>query len=247
MSFPIAGKVALVTGANRGIGKSIVSSLLKHGAAKVYAAVRNPETMADVVRSSGGKVVAVPFDLSKPETILAAAKQTSDVQLVINNAGVLTVTDPLAPNAIEALQYENDVNLYGLLRIAQAYAPILEKNGGGALVQLNSVVSMKSFANFATYSASKAAAYSLTQALRERLKGQGTLVVSVHPGPIATDMGDAAGLTAIAEPPEVVGEAIVEGLTTGRFHVFPDTMARNIGGVYQSFATGVVEADMGAA
>jgi NAD(P)-dependent dehydrogenase (short-subunit alcohol dehydrogenase family) len=103
---------------------------------------------------------------------------------------------------------------------------------------------MKNFANFATYCASKAAAYSITQALREVLKAQGTRVMSVHPGPIATDMGDAAGLTAIAEPPALVGEAIVGALASGDFHVWPDTLAREIGSVYQGFAEGVVEAQV---
>src|SRR5206468_2192040 len=162
---------------------------------------------------------------SRPDTITAAAKAARDVQLVINNAGVLSTSDPLAAGAIEALKHETDVNVYGLIRMAQAFAPVLAANGGGALAQINSVVSVKRFADFATYAASKAAAYSITQALRDRLKGQGTRVLSVHPGPIATDMGDAAGLTAVAEPPSVVAEAIVAGLASDAFHVFPDTMA----------------------
>src|SRR5436309_8949899 len=129
-----------------------------------------------------------------------------------------------------------DVNVFGLIRMAQAFAPVLAANGGGAFVQLNSVVSVKSFPDFATYSASKAAAYSITQALRDRLKAQGTLVVSVHPGPIATDMADAAGLTAVADTPAVVADAIVAGLAAGEFHVFPDKMARNFWEAYRGFA-----------
>ncbi|MEN8447048.1 MAG: SDR family NAD(P)-dependent oxidoreductase, partial [Cyanobacteria bacterium J06555_13] len=112
----------------------------------------------------------------------------------------------------------------------------------GAFIQLNSVASMKCFANFATYSASKAASYSITQALREMLAEQNTIVLSVHPGPIATDMGDEAGLTEIAEPPSLVAAAIIEALTAGDFHVFPDTMAKQIGSAYASFAQNVIEA-----
>ena len=167
------------------------------------------------------------------------------MQLVVNNAGVLKTTGLLAPDAIDSLKFEVDVNVYGLIRMAQAFAPVLAANGGGAFVQLNSVVSVKNFSDFATYSASKAAAYSLTQALREKLKPQGTLVVSVHPGPIATDMGDAAGLTAIAEPPTVVADALVAALAAGSFHVFPDSMARKFWEAYQGFAKGVVEAEGG--
>ncbi len=244
MGFTVSGKTALVTGANRGIGKSIVETLLKQGVAKVYAAVRNPDSAAELVKASGGKVVAIELDLAKPETIRAAAKIAKDVQLVVNNAGVLKVASPLAADAIDALQFEMDINVKGLIHMAQAFAPVLAANGGGAFVQLNSVASIKNFADFATYSASKAAAYSITQALRDKLKSQGTQVVSVHPGPIATDMGDTAGFSAIAEPASLVADGIVAGLAAGEFHVFPDTMARNVWAVYQSFAKNVVEADM---
>jgi NAD(P)-dependent dehydrogenase (short-subunit alcohol dehydrogenase family) len=245
MSFSVQDKVALVTGANRGIGKSIVETLLKNGAKKVYAAVRNPDSAADLVRASGGRVVAVELDLAKPETVTAAAKTAKDVQLVVNNAGVLKTAGPLDVGAIDALRFEIDVNVFGLMRVAQAFAPVLAANGGGAFVQLNSVVSLKCFADFATYSASKAAAYSITQGLRDKLKPQGTLVVSVHPGPIATDMADAAGLGAVAEPASLVADGIVAALAAGEFHVFPDSMARKFWSAYQGFARAVVEAEAG--
>jgi NAD(P)-dependent dehydrogenase (short-subunit alcohol dehydrogenase family) len=243
MGFSVQDKVALVTGANRGIGKSIVETLLKNGARKVYAAVRNPDPAADLVKASGGKVVAVELDLAKPATITAAAKTAKDVQLVVNNAGVLKTAGPLAPDAIDALRFEVEVNVYGLIRMAQAFAPVLAANGGGAFVQLNSVVSVKSFSDFATYSASKAAAYSITQALRDKLKAQGTLVVSVHPGPIATDMADAAGLRAIAEPASLVADGLVAALAAGEFHAFPDSMAKKFWSAYQGFSRSIVEAD----
>jgi short-subunit dehydrogenase len=125
--------------------------------------------------------------------------------------------------------------------MAQAFAPVLKANGGGVFAQINSVASMKSFSNSATYCASKAAAYSITQALRELLSEQGTFVLSVHPGPIATDMSDAAGLTETAEPPALVADGMIEALKAGDFHVFPDSMAKQIGGAYKSFAENVVE------
>lgn len=244
MNSAISGKNILITGANRGIGKSFVEVFIKHGAGKVYAAVRNVESVQPLINQYGDKVVAVPLDLSKPDTISAATDLAADVDVVINNAGVLATSTPLYTDALDSLQFELDVNLFGLIRMAQAFAPVLKNNGGGHFAQLNSVVSMKAFSNFATYSASKAASYSITQSLRELLAAQGTQVISVHPGPILTDMGDAAGLTEIAEPAELVPEAVVQAIADGSFHVFPDTMAKQIGGAYQSFAENVVEAEM---
>ena len=244
MSFDIDGKVALVTGANRGIGKAIVESLLQHGAAKVYAAVRKVESAAPLVEEHGDKVVPVELDLSSPDTIIAAAKTADDVHLVVNNAGVLRNATPLSDDAVDALQYEIDINVIGLIRMAQAFASVLKSNGGGAFAQLNSVASIKNFADFATYSASKAASYSITQALRDVLDEQGTAVLSVHPGPIATDMADHAGLTEIAEPPSLVGDGIVAALKAGDFHLFPDTMAKQVGEAYHSFAENIVEAQL---
>ena len=240
----IENKNILITGANRGIGKTIAETFLDQGAAKVYAAVRNPESVSDLVEKYGNRIIAIPLDLTDPESIQAAAAQATDVDVVINNGGVLQVATALEPEAFAAFDFELNVNVYGLIRVAQAFAPVLKQNGGGAFVQLNSVVSMKTFSNFGTYSASKAAAYSITQSLRELLGEQNTQVHSVHPGPIATEMGDAAGLTEIAEPAGLVPEAIIAALDSGDFHVYPDSMAKQIGAAYQSFAVNVVEADL---
>ncbi|MEN1679334.1 MAG: SDR family oxidoreductase [Planctomycetota bacterium] len=243
MAFDVSGKTALVTGANRGIGKMIVESLLAHGAAKVYAAVRKLESAEPLVAAHGDKVVAVQIDYAAPVSFENAAAAAADAQLVVNNAGILKAATPLDPAAIATLQEEIEVNVFGLMRMAQAFAPVLAKNGGGALVQLNSVASLRSFPPFATYCASKAASYSLTQALRELLTEQGTQLLSVHPGPIATDMATDAGFDE-ADPPERVAEAIVAALAAGEFHVFPDTMAEQFGAAYGTFAKGVIEAPL---
>ena len=244
MNYDIIDKTALVTGANRGIGKAIVESFLNNGATKIYAAVRTLDTASPLVQQHGDRIVPIQIDLANPETIVAAAVTAKDVQVVVNNAGVFRASTPLAAEAIDSLEFEMTINVFGLIRMAQAFAPVLKANGGGAFVQLNSLASIKCFADFTTYSASKAAAYSITQALRELLGQQGTAVLSVHPGPITTDMSDAAGMSEIAEPPSLVAEGIIAALKAGDFHLFPDSMAKQFWGAYQSFAENIVEADL---
>lgn len=242
-SYDIVGKTALVTGANRGIGRSIAEALLANGVDKVYAAVREIASADPLIAEHGERVVPVEFDLAKDQLIQAAAGKASDTHIVVNNAGVLRTATAFSDDALDALAFEMDMNVAGLIRTARAFAPVLKANGGGAFVQLNSVASVKCFPDFTTYCASKAAAYSVTQALRTQLGDQGTAVFSVHPGPIATRMADDAGMIDMAEPPSVVADALIKAFRTGSFHVWPDTMARQIGQAYDSFAGNVVEAD----
>ncbi len=242
MGISIENKVALVTGANRGIGKAIVESFMNHGAKKVYLAVRRPESAAELEAQYGGKVVTIRADVADKVSIQALAKQAADVDVVVNNAGIAfpnsRVLDAQAePNLVDELQ----VNVFGLLNVAHAFAGILEKNRG-ALVQLNSVASFRDFADIATYSASKAAAYSLTQALREELGKKGVQVVSVHPGGVVTDMAEECDVTTTT-PASVVGETLVEALANGDFFLYPDPGGKMIGAAYQSFADEIVMAD----
>lgn len=243
MGYEVEGKVALVTGSNRGIGLEIAKALLEAGVAKLYAAARKPESVQPLVDEYGDRVVPIRIDLQDADTVNAAAAAAGDVQIVVNNGGVLTSADPLAEDTFKNFEFELDVNVYGLLRIARAFAPVLKENGGGVLAQLNSVASLKSFPAFATYCASKAASYSLTQALRDTLAEQGTAVLSVHPGPIATDMADDAGFEG-ADPPSMVADGIVRAIAAGDFHLFPDTMAQQVGGAYASFAENIVDANL---
>jgi NAD(P)-dependent dehydrogenase (short-subunit alcohol dehydrogenase family) len=245
--FDIDHKVALVTGANRGIGRTIVETFLERGVRKVYLGVRNLESVADLEQQYVDRVTPIHIDLSRPSTIISAAANAQDVDIVVNNAGILKNASPLQPESIDALETQMDINVAGLLRMAQAFAPVLKANGGGAFVQLNSIASVRSFPAFATYAASKAAAYSITQALRHEMAEQNTVVLSVHPGPISTDMANNAGLSDIAEPPGLVAEGIIEALKKGECHLFPDSMARELWQEYESFARKVIEIEAGTA
>lgn len=241
MSIEIKGKIALVTGANRGIGKAIVESFIEHGAAKVYLAVRDIKKTDPLVAEYGAKVEPIYVDISKPESIVNLAKMTTDVQIIVNNAGVLSVTNLLSKNVEEVLQYELNINAFGLLRMARAFVPILEKNSDSAIVQINSVASLKNFSDLSTYSISKAASYSITQGLKDELADKGITVLSVHPGPIATDMAYDAGIEDIAEPASLVSEGIVNALKEGAFHLFPDSRAKEFGKAYQSYSENMIE------
>lgn len=241
MSFDISNKITLVTGANRGIGKAIVESFLQHGASKVYAGVRSLDKAETLVAEFGEKVVPIVIDYERPVSIKAAAESAGDVQVVVSNAGILIGADVMATDLIENFEKELTVNVYGLIHMAQAFASVLKRNGGGAFVQLNSIASLSSFPR-ASYPASKAAAYSFTQALRPIFEEQGTAILSVHPGPILTDMAISSGFAEDSDPPSVVSEGIVASLKAGEFHLFPDKMARDYEKAYRQFAEEIIEA-----
>ena len=245
IKYDIENKTVLVTGANRGIGKVITETFLEKGAKKIYVAVRNLDTALSLIEQYGKRVEAINIDLERPETIIAASQRAGDVEVVVNNAGVNTRSTPLDKDAVDSLNYEMEINVNGLIRMAQAFSPVLKKNGGGVFIQINSVASIKNFVPIATYSASKAAAYSITQALRDMLDKQGTFVMSVHPGPIATDMiANVPEVLEIAESPQVVADNIIAALSSGDFHVFPDRMAREMKKAYQNFAENIIEANI---
>lgn len=242
MSISIENKVALVTGANRGIGKAIVESFINHGAKKVYLAVRDTSSTKELEEKYGNKVVTIKADVSNSQSIKDLGQKANDVDVVVNNAGLGTPYATIGENVEEDFRQQLEVNAFGLLRVANAFAKTLE-NKKGALVQLNSIASIKNFSQLSTYSASKAASYSLTQGLRTELGAKGVSILSVHPGPIDTDMAASAGFETDSTTEEVA-EGIVSALKAGDFHLFPDVMAKQVEGAYQSFSDNVVLADM---
>ena len=241
MCYDISNKTTLVTGSNRGIGKAIVKSFVQHGASKVYAGVRSLNKAEALVEEFGEKVVPIEIEYENPASIMEAAGSADDVQVVVSNAGVLIGASVMDEDVIEKFQTELNINVYGLIHMAQAFAPLLKRNGGGAFVQINSIASLSSFPR-ATYPASKAAAYSFTQALRPIFKEQGTATLSVHPGPILTDMAISSGFAEDSDLPSVVSEGIVTSLKEGKFHLFPDRMAKDFEKAYRQFAEEIIEA-----
>src|SRR5208337_2773407 len=218
--------VALVTGANRGLGRAYAEALLEGGAARVYAGAREPSAI------SGARVTPVRLDVTSPADISAAVKACPNVNLLINNAGILLRSPMLAEGSEDALRREMEVNVYGVLAMVRAFAPILARNGGGAIVNMLSVVSWFVNPFSATYSASKHAALALTDAMRIQLKAQGTHVVGVYAGFI--DTGMAAGVGGRKTSPRQVAERTLDGLRTGQDHVLADDRARDIRAALQA-------------
>jgi NAD(P)-dependent dehydrogenase (short-subunit alcohol dehydrogenase family) len=232
MAIRIEGTVALVTGANRGIGLALAEALVEAGAKKVYAGTREPGAVDALVKRYPGRVVALRLDVTRPAEVANAAAEAGDVRVLINNAGVAAQAGaPFVDAAwLEAGRREMDVNVFGTLSVTQAFAPVLARNGGGAVVNIVSVAGLSNFPLLASYSASKAALHSITQASRLMLKGQGTYVSGVYPGPVDTDM--AAKIPSEKTPPVVVARAVLAGLERGDEEIFPDEVARQLGTTY---------------
>lgn len=216
---------ALVTGANRGLGREIVRALLEAGAARVYAAGRDPAKLAATVALSPQCVVALQLDVTDPARVAALPTEAGDVTLLVNNAGVLHFGRMLEID-IGAVEQDIDTNFYGPLAMTRAFAPVIERNGGGAVVNVLTLLSMVSAPAFSAYNVSKAAAWSMTQSFRAELAGKGVAVVGVFPGGIDTDM--LAGVEAPKTPPAEVANAILRGLTEGLEDIFPDPMSQQV-------------------
>lgn len=213
MHVKIENAVALVTGANRGLGRQFTEQLLGQGAARVYAGARDPGKLAPLVEAHGERIVPVRLDVTQPETIVAAVKQAGDLTFLINNAGVLEARGLIESGSIEPFQREMDVNVYGLANMSLACAPVIAGNGGGAILNMLSVASLANFPAFGTYSASKAAAMSLTHCMRYELKEKGIEVFGVYAGLIDTDMIDF--VEGEKSDPKVIVAAALKGVEDG--------------------------------
>ncbi|MBV8393096.1 MAG: SDR family oxidoreductase [Alphaproteobacteria bacterium] len=213
----IKGSVALVTGANRGLGRAFAEALVAQGA-KVYAGARDPAS----VKIAG--VTPMKLDVTKAADIEAAARQLGDVTLVINNAGIGRGAVAMGDNGIEAMRDEFETNVFGPLLVSRAFAPTLKKNGSGAIVNVLSVLAWINTGFASTYCVSKSAAWGLTNALRNELQPQGTRVIGLHVGLMDTDM--VRELTAPKTKPEIVARQVLEAIEDGRDEVLADDVSR---------------------
>ena len=216
----IKDAVVLVTGANRGLGQAFVHGLLAAGAKKIYAAARKPES----ITLDG--VEPIRLDVTKPGEITAAVAIASDVNLLINNAGISSPGALLSKGSLAAARAEFETNFFGPLAMSTAFAPVLAANGGGTIVNVLSVLSWISFPGAATYSASKAAEWSLTNGLRHELRSQGTKVMGVHVAFMDTDMTKGREVPKV--DPNDVARLVLEALETDQDEVLADDLTRKV-------------------
>ena len=214
----IEGSIGLVTGADRGLGRAFARELVTRGAAKVYGAARD----ATAVSETG--IQPVSLDITDPERVADVAQQCHDVNLLVNNAGLMLASSFLGTPTMDAARSEMEVNYFGTLSMSRAFAPVLGTNGGGALVNMLSVTSFYNNPLEASYGASKSAAWSLTNGLRTELAHQGTLVVAVHASFIDTDM--AAGTDAPKISPESVAQQVFDAVEAVEVEVLVDDRSR---------------------
>jgi NAD(P)-dependent dehydrogenase (short-subunit alcohol dehydrogenase family) len=214
----IDGSVALVTGANRGLGRVYARELVRRGAAKVYGAARDPAAVTEP------GVTPVALDITDSEQVAEAAARCADVSLLVNNAGVMQASTFIDAPGLGAARLEMETNYFGTLSMCRAFVPVLAANGGGAIVNMLSITSFYTNPLNASYGASKAAAWSLTNGIRIELHHQGTLVVAVHAGFIDTDM--AALVDAPKISPESVAQQVFDAVEAGQIEVLADERTR---------------------
>ncbi len=216
----VKDSVVLITGANRGLGLELAKAVLAAGARKVYAAVRDPAT----VTLPG--LVALKLDVTSAADIAATVAAAPDVTILINNAGISRGGSVSAADGVEKVRAELETNFFAPMALSNAFAPVLGRNGGGAIVNVLSVLSWLSLEFSGTYSISKSAAWAWTNGLRNDLRKQNTQVLGAHMGLMDTDM--TKGMDAPKTPPANIAKAIIEALQAGEEEVLTDDTSRQV-------------------
>ncbi|MDF3848924.1 SDR family oxidoreductase [Achromobacter denitrificans] len=212
--------VVFITGANRGLGLAFAREALARGARKVYAAARDPST----VRLAG--VEPVKLDVTRPDEVAAVAARARDVTVLINNAGIAATGGFLAPGSADSARRHLETNLIGPLLMAQAFAPALAANGGGALLNVLSIASWINRPLLGVYGMSKSAAWALTNGLRHELREQGTQVLGLHMGFVDTDL--TRGIDAPKSTPQAIVSEAFDALEAGEEEVLADEATRAV-------------------
>ncbi len=222
----ISGSIALVTGANRGLGLHFAEALVEFGAAKVYATARDIDALAPLANAYRGLLVPLSLDVTEQVQVEAAAETASDATLLLNNAGTLDQRGLMEAADLSGFEQEMAVNVFGLARMCRAFAPIIAANGGGAITNMLSVVSLTNFPPFGTYAATKAAAMSLTECLRFEMRDKSVEVFGVYAGFIDTDMtGNIVGDK--ATPREIARNTML-GMEAGNINIDADDRAKAV-------------------
>lgn len=220
----IKNSVALVTGANRGIGRALVDALLARGASRVYATARDVASLDAIARLDPRRVRTIKLDVTNTADARAAADEAQDLTLLINNAGVVTLGG-LANVPVDAVRDNMETNFFGTLNVINAFIPTLEHRQG-AIVNMLSLVALASMPALAAYNASKAAGLSLTQSFRGDLGKRGITVHGVFPGAVDTDM--IRSIEMPKTPAIDVARATLAGIEAGEEDIFPDAMSRQL-------------------
>lgn len=223
------GTVALVTGSNRGVGRSLVEALLDRGASRVYAGARDLSSLSPVVAMDPERVIPVHVDLLDRESIAAAAEVAQDVTLLINNGAILQFGFSLDGDRQNIVDHFM-TNTMGTLDMIRAFAPVLAARGGGKIVTIMSLQSFGGSTGLDGYSASKAALHSLSQSLRPALGAMNITMSGVYPGGIDTDM--LKDLDAPKSSPRTVADGTLDAIAAGEEDIFPDPVARFLAAIW---------------
>lgn len=239
MKLNVKNKIALVSGANRGIGKATTIELLESGVTKVYAGARNISSLNELVTLYGDRVVPIQLDVTNKESINLAVKNIEKLDILINNAGIMALGGMFDDLENSSLEQNLNVNVYGVINLTNAVIHLLKESSNGAIVNISSLAGLGNMPMIGTYSVTKAAVHSITQGMRAELSDSNILVAGVYPGPIDTDM--TSDIEMNKDTPKNVAQNILKGLLNGTEDIFPDQMSSQVGEFYATNPKGIEE------
>lgn len=230
-AFNLKGKVALVTGANRGIGEAFVVRLAEAGVRKIYAAARDETNLEDLQKYYPEQVEPVLLDVTNSEHIAVLPGQISELDILVNNAGIVNACSLSSDETMQISRLEMETNYFGPLHTTLTLLPLLKQSKQAAIINISSIAGISSYPSIASYSATKAALHSYTQGLRMELAENGIQVIGVYPGPIDTRM--TAGWEVDKASPEQVAAKTLEALETGETYVLPDDFSTQMYALFE--------------